>query len=57
MLSWRTPANALAFEGRPPLADNRRHRRIRVIRDYGMYDRRENPQYYPDANLGNGRDQ
>jgi heme-degrading monooxygenase HmoA len=25
-----------------------RHRSIRVIRDYGMFDRRENPQYYPD---------
>jgi hypothetical protein len=22
---------------------------VRVIRDYGMYDRREAPQYYPDA--------
>jgi hypothetical protein len=20
-----------------------------VVRDYGMYDRRENPQYYPDV--------
>jgi heme-degrading monooxygenase HmoA len=24
-----------------------RHRRVRVIRDYGMFDRREAPQYYP----------
>jgi heme-degrading monooxygenase HmoA len=26
-----------------------RHRRIRVIRDYGRFDRREAPQYYPDV--------
>jgi hypothetical protein len=26
-----------------------RLRRIRVVRDYGMFDRRETPQYYPDA--------
>jgi heme-degrading monooxygenase HmoA len=26
-----------------------RHRIIRVIRDYGKFDRREAPQYYPDA--------
>jgi heme-degrading monooxygenase HmoA len=49
MLSWQTLANALAFEGRIPPPDNGRRRQIRVIRDYGMYDRRENPQYYPDA--------
>jgi heme-degrading monooxygenase HmoA len=24
-----------------------RHRRVRVIRDYGLHDRREAPQYYP----------
>jgi heme-degrading monooxygenase HmoA len=24
-----------------------RHRIVRVVRDYGMFDRRENPQYYP----------
>jgi heme-degrading monooxygenase HmoA len=26
-----------------------RHRRIRIVRDYGMFDRRESPQFYPDA--------
>jgi len=26
-----------------------RHRKIRIIRDYGMFDRRESPQFYPDA--------
>ncbi|MGH3246513.1 MAG: antibiotic biosynthesis monooxygenase family protein [Trebonia sp.] len=49
MLSWRALADASAYEGRLPRPANSRRRRIRVIRDYGMYDRRENPQYYPDA--------
>lgn len=26
-----------------------RHRIVRVVRDYGRFDRREAPQYYPDA--------
>ena len=26
-----------------------RHRAIRIVRDYGMFDRREAPQFYPDA--------
>jgi heme-degrading monooxygenase HmoA len=29
-----------------------RHRRIRVVRDYGRFDRREAPQYYPDVKGG-----
>ncbi len=33
-----------AVAGRDP-----RHRRIRIIRDYGLHDRREAPQYYPDV--------
>ena len=26
-----------------------RHRKVRIVRDYGMFDRRESPQFYPDA--------
>jgi len=26
-----------------------RHRKIRIVRDYGMFDRREAPQFYPEA--------
>lgn len=37
---------------RPPAARAVRHRRIRVIRDYGMFDRREAPQYYPERQRG-----
>jgi len=31
------------------LQDGVRFRRVRVVRDYGMYDRREAPQYFPDV--------
>ncbi|MDB6103582.1 MAG: antibiotic biosynthesis monooxygenase [Gammaproteobacteria bacterium] len=34
-----------SFEGVKDL----RHRVVRVVRDYGMFDRRESPQYYPVA--------
>ena len=30
--------------------DKLRHRKIRIVRDYGRFDRREAPQYYPDVN-------
>jgi len=26
-----------------------RHRKVRVVRDYGRFDRREAPQFYPDV--------
>ena len=32
-----------------------RHRRVRVVRDYGMYERREAPQYYPEVKQVNGQ--
>jgi heme-degrading monooxygenase HmoA len=45
LMSWR---DASAAEGWPRQTDGDiRHRRIRVIRDYGMFDRAEAPQYYP----------
>ena len=33
----------------PPGVAALRHRRVQVIRDYGMHDRREAPQYLPDV--------
>jgi hypothetical protein len=48
MLSWRDHDAAEAFEETPVPAGTRL-RRVRVVRDYGMYDRQENPQYYPDV--------
>ena len=50
LLSWRSPT-ALA-DWTPAAPDGHstlRHRVVRVVRDYGMFDRREAPQYYPDA--------
>ncbi len=49
MLSWRDQVAAQAFETTVKLPDDARLRRVRVVRDYGMFDRREAPQYYPEA--------
>ena len=50
---FHSPADAeraaAAFEANASLPDGARMRRVRVIRDYGMFDRREAPQYYPDV--------
>ena len=46
LTSWQTPAAADAWLTRRP-GNGARDRRVRVIRDYGMLDRREAPQYYP----------
>jgi heme-degrading monooxygenase HmoA len=35
--------------------DRLRHRKVRVVRDYGRFDRRETPQYYPDVREGETR--
>ena len=50
LTSWRdVPAAA----GCPaPAAGNFRHRRVRVIRAYGMFDRAEAPQYFPQVPRG-----
>jgi heme-degrading monooxygenase HmoA len=47
LMSWRTKADAEAFEDTANLPEGARLRRVRVVRDYGMFDRREAPQYYP----------
>jgi heme-degrading monooxygenase HmoA len=49
LLSWRDEDAAGAFEAGASAPDGARRRRVRVVRDYGMYDRREAPQYYPDV--------
>jgi heme-degrading monooxygenase HmoA len=43
LASWADAAAAAGWS--PPAAT--RHRRIRIIRDYGMLDRREAPQFHP----------
>jgi heme-degrading monooxygenase HmoA len=47
LASWCDAAAAEA--GAATTAGKIRHRRVRVIRDYGMFDRAEAPQYYPPA--------
>jgi heme-degrading monooxygenase HmoA len=44
--SWRGKENAATFESAVRLPEDGRLRRVRVVRDYGMFDRREAPQYY-----------
>jgi hypothetical protein len=49
LMSWRDKHAAEAFEDTVSLQDGARLRRVRVVRDYGMFDRHEAPQYYPDV--------
>ena len=49
LVSWANAAAAGRWSPRVPPGVTLRHRHVRVIRDYGMFDRREAPQYYPDA--------
>jgi heme-degrading monooxygenase HmoA len=49
LVSWRNQGAAEAFEAAAKLPDGARLRCVRVVRDYGMFDRREAPQYYPEV--------
>ena len=49
LLSWHSKTDADRFEHGASLPDGARLRHVRVVRDYGMFDRREAPQFYPDA--------
>jgi len=49
MTSWSGEAAAEASQRAVVQRDGTRTRRVRVIRDYGLIDRREAPQYYPDV--------
>jgi heme-degrading monooxygenase HmoA len=51
MVSWRDHTAAETFERTVSLRDGARLRRVRVVRDYGMFDRREAPQYYPNVKM------
>lgn len=55
-LCLKDQAAVQACAGALPLPDGARLRTVRVVRDYGMYDRREAPQYYPEA-PARGREQ
>ncbi|MBB3260092.1 heme-degrading monooxygenase HmoA [Paraburkholderia bannensis] len=47
--TWRDMEAAEAFERQTALAADARLRHIRIIREYGMFDRREAPQYFEEA--------
>ena len=49
LISWKDAAAAQAYEDASEPNDKARVRRVRIVRDYGKYDRREAPQYYADA--------
>jgi heme-degrading monooxygenase HmoA len=49
LMVWRTKKDAQAFEDTVKLPAGARLRQVRIVRDYGMFDRREAPQYYPDV--------
>jgi len=50
LVSWRDAGAATAWmPTKPEAATAFRHRHVRIIRDYGMFERREAPQYYPDV--------
>ncbi|MEI5997392.1 antibiotic biosynthesis monooxygenase [Paraburkholderia bengalensis] len=49
LTAWRDARAAEAYADALALPDGARLRIVRVVRDYGMYERREAPQYYPDA--------
>jgi hypothetical protein len=53
LASWRDRPSAEKFS--PPVCAGVRHRVVRVVRDYGMFDRRESPQYYPRSRSGRRR--
>jgi heme-degrading monooxygenase HmoA len=53
LVSWKDAKAADSwipkqFEG----IESLRHRKVRVVRDYGRFDRREAPQFYPDVKDG-----
>jgi hypothetical protein len=49
LASWHQASAAERWQPRDPGLGTLRHRRVRVVRDYGMFDRREAPQFYPPA--------
>jgi heme-degrading monooxygenase HmoA len=49
LLSWQQQADAEAFGSALVLLSQQRMRQVRIVRDYGKYDRREAPQYYPEV--------
>jgi heme-degrading monooxygenase HmoA len=55
LASWRDAVAAEAWQPDARSGTVLRHRNVQVIRDYGMHDRREAPQYYPAVGSPDGR--
>ncbi|MEW6339150.1 MAG: antibiotic biosynthesis monooxygenase [Paraburkholderia sp.] len=49
VVTWRDQAATEAFNLNVATADGLRLRNVRIIREYGMFDRREAPQYFKEA--------
>jgi len=49
LASWRDQQAARTHQVRAARPEIARQRRVRIVRDHGMFDRYEAPQYYPDA--------
>jgi heme-degrading monooxygenase HmoA len=49
LMTWRVGDTADAYVRGGGIPEGIRIRQVRVVRDYGMYDRRESPQYYPEV--------
>jgi heme-degrading monooxygenase HmoA len=47
LAAWRDASTAGGWQPKPIAGGALRHRCVRIIRDYGMFERREAPQYYP----------
>jgi heme-degrading monooxygenase HmoA len=47
LMAWKSKSDADVFANRLIFPPGGRLRDVRVVRDYGMFDRREAPQYYP----------
>ncbi|HEY2138007.1 MAG TPA: antibiotic biosynthesis monooxygenase [Xanthobacteraceae bacterium] len=55
LVSWRDADAAQAWvPAIPDGAKSLRHRQVRVIRDYGMHERTEAPQFYPEVQRQGG---
>jgi heme-degrading monooxygenase HmoA len=52
LAGWKDASAAAAWQPNAVTGATLRHRRVRVIRDYGMFERREAPQYYPPVEAG-----
>jgi heme-degrading monooxygenase HmoA len=49
LVGWSDAAAARAWAPKALASGAPRHRCVRVVRDYGMFDRREAPQHYPEV--------